>query len=126
VGSGNAVGSRINLVDHLTIDIRHPDSTFAHGHAGTAQKTCCQPLDGDVCDRIVSKMNTDEPSWMPGWRALASVLVHLGRDDEACAVSARVREGVPGYRIRNTVNLMRPSPGLERYTDGLRRAGLPE
>ena len=63
---------------------------------------------------------------MTGWRALASVLVHLGRLDEAQAVGTRVRSGVPGYRIRNTLDLMRPSPGLARYLEGLRHAGLPE
>ncbi len=67
-----------------------------------------------------------KPSWMTGWRALASALVHLGRLDEACVVGARVRNGVPGYRIRNTLDLMRPSPGLDRYIEGLRQAGLPE
>jgi len=67
-----------------------------------------------------------KPSWVTGWKALASALVHLGRLGEARAAAARVSEGAPGYRVRNTLDLMRPSPGLARYIDGLRRAGLPE
>lgn len=64
--------------------------------------------------------------WMTGHRALASALAHLGRLDEARAVGSRVRRGVPGYRLRNTRELMQPSPGLDRFLEGLRRTGIPE
>jgi adenylate cyclase len=67
-----------------------------------------------------------KPSWSTGWRVLASALVHLGRPEEAKAAAARVREIAPTYRIRITRELYSSFPGLERYLDGLLRAGLPE
>lgn len=73
-----------------------------------------------------NKAVASNPSWMTGWRALASALAHLGRAEEARALGSRIRREVPGYRISNTRQLMRPSPGLDRYLEGLRRAGLPE
>jgi adenylate cyclase len=64
--------------------------------------------------------------WMTGHRAVASALAHLGRVDEAKTVGLRVCQEVPGYRLRNTRELMQPSAGLDRYLEGLSLAGIPE
>jgi adenylate cyclase len=64
--------------------------------------------------------------WLPGHRVLASALAHVGRINEAKAVALRVCAEAPRYRLASTRRLMQPSPGLDRYLDGLRRAGFPD
>jgi hypothetical protein len=59
----------------------------------------------------------------------AAACSHLGRVEEARACVSRYRELLPGSAIGGASAALRlaPSPEfLAVYTDGLRRAGLPE
>lgn len=61
-------------------------------------------------------------------RLLAATYAHLGRSDEAREAFASVLEVTPHISatgIRNAIHFSRPED-LERYLDGLRKAGLPE
>src|SRR5689334_23106540 len=56
------IGSWINFVDALTIDIWKPDSIFAHSHPGPGQQKThmAGTLNADISDRIVSHMNAKQ------------------------------------------------------------------
>ena len=73
-----------------------------------------------------NKSVASSASWAPGLRMQACALAHLGRMEEARAVAARVMQTWPGYRVSNVRQLIQAGPGLDRYLDGLLRAGLPD
>jgi adenylate cyclase len=60
-------------------------------------------------------------------RALAAVLVRLGRVEEARAVIAAFREQEPDFTLTTMENFSFQNPTyLERWMEDLRTAGLPE
>jgi len=90
----------------------------------------CAFITGDY-ERAVqySRQNIEEnPSYPTPWRHLAASLGQLGRLDEARAAVAELLRLVPGTTVDHTVRRAPIShPGhLERFAEGLRKAGLPE
>jgi hypothetical protein len=67
-------------------------------------------------------------SFSSTYKGYLSALGHLGRDNEATGVLARLLTLEPGFSVRNAIErspLMRPAD-LALYAEGLRRAGLRE
>jgi TolB-like protein len=72
--------------------------------------------------------NEENPQFAGAYRILAACYGRLERGDEAKAAMADLLKHMPGLTIaatRKQVPLKRPED-LERYLDGLRKAGLPE
>ena len=70
----------------------------------------------------------ERPKVIVGLRVAASCFAHGGRLEEARRAAAQLRELVPSFRIaqvRTLFPLRRPGD-LEKYSEGLRLAGLPE
>jgi TolB-like protein/class 3 adenylate cyclase/tetratricopeptide (TPR) repeat protein len=70
----------------------------------------------------------ERPKVIVGLRLAASCFAHGGRLEEARRAAAQLRELVPSFRIaqvRTLFPLRRPED-LEKYSEGLRLAGLPE
>ena len=69
----------------------------------------------------------DRPSYLVPHRLLATSLANLGRMEEARAAVPGILAAAPGYTVRAAAahSAFRGAV-LERYLDGLRRAGLPE
>ena len=64
--------------------------------------------------------------WIAGWRTLASSLAHLDRMQEAREAMDELQRLQPGFTmatVRLTLAAAEPD-FLERYIDGLRKAGL--
>ena len=75
--------------------------------------------------RKALRLNPDFPG---GHRLLASIYGRIGRVDEAQAALDRFSRLVPGQTVesaRTQLPFKRPED-LERFLDGLRKAGLPE
>jgi TolB-like protein len=76
------------------------------------------------------KITESNPEFPTGWRHLTAVYAQLGRLDEARAMLAQFQRLAPGVSIALTRERMPAVPqsqdGLERFIDGLRKAGLPE
>ena len=71
------------------------------------------------------KAQRQNPSYMGGYRCLASAFPHLGRDAEAREAVARLLQLDPA----STVSAMIARGGLSNaklLIEGLRKAGLPE
>ena len=68
------------------------------------------------------------PLFPGGHRSLASALALMGRTREARAPLDRLRELLPGLTVSQARDNLpiKDSAHLERYLDGLRKAGLPE
>jgi len=63
------------------------------------------------------------------WRYLAASLAHLGRTEEARAAKDQLLQVMPyeNLRLVRTASFSTASPDrMERYVDGLRKAGVPE
>ena len=75
------------------------------------------------------KASHEQPNWAPTWRLAAIAHALSDRIVEAREAMARLRELSPALRLSN---LARVAPPLRRpkdrarYTEGLRKAGLPE
>jgi adenylate cyclase len=70
----------------------------------------------------------ERPNVIVGLRLAASCFAHGGRLEEARRAAAQLRELVPSFRIaqvRTLFPLRRPKD-LEKYSEGLRLAGLPD
>lgn len=67
----------------------------------------------------------EEPAWTSSHRVLAASLAHLGRQGEAEAAARTLLDLEPSYTIGRALLLYRPSPGRDRFVEGLRRAGVP-
>jgi adenylate cyclase len=65
------------------------------------------------------------PSYSPAYRCLASAFAHLGRDDEAREAAARLLELDPAFTISAWIARGGLS-NVKLYSEGLRKAGLPE
>jgi adenylate cyclase len=75
------------------------------------------------------KARHEQPSWATALRVAAIVYAQSDRIIEAREAMARMREIDPGLRLSNLVRVASPfrrPEDLARYTEGLRKAGLPE
>ena len=68
------------------------------------------------------------PDWPPSWRHLAVAFSNLNRPNEASEALQRLRQLSPDETLKSVevgMSFFQP-PQLERFLDGLRKAGLPE
>jgi adenylate cyclase len=65
------------------------------------------------------------PPYPGAYRCLASAFAHLGRDAEAREAAARVLEVDPAFTISGWIARGGQS-NMKLFTEGLRKAGLPE
>ncbi len=76
------------------------------------------------------KMVETNPDFPTGWRHLAADYAQLGRLDEARGALQQVLRLAPNLSITSSRTRVPYGPqsrdGMERYLDGLRKAGLPE
>ncbi len=74
------------------------------------------------------KSIASRPSATFVYRVLASALVHLDRNDEAKQALATFRAAHPDITISKIVESlpMNPQHYIDRFCDGMRKAGLPE
>jgi adenylate cyclase len=75
------------------------------------------------------KASHEQPDWAASWRLAAIAYAQSGRSVEAREAIARLREIDPGLRLCNLARVVLPfrrPEDLARYTEGLRKAGLPE
>ena len=68
------------------------------------------------------------PDFPGGWRYLAASLAHLGRLEEARAAKDQLLQLIPhdNLRLVRGYLLSVDTDRLERYIEGLRKAGVPE
>jgi Flp pilus assembly protein TadD len=75
------------------------------------------------------KASQEQPDWAPAWRVVAVIYALSDRIVEAREAMTRLREIDPALRLSNlagrTPPFRRPED-LARFTEGLRKAGLPE
>ena len=71
------------------------------------------------------KAQRQHPSYVAGYRVLASALAHLGRKAEARETAARLLEVDPSFTI-STWTARSGRSGSKLMIEGLRKAGLPE
>jgi adenylate cyclase len=83
----------------------------------------------DEATSWVRKASHEQPNWAPTWRLAAIAYALSHRIVEAQEAITRLREIDPGLRLSNlarvTLPFRRPED-LARFTEGLRKAGLPE
>jgi len=75
------------------------------------------------------KASHEQPNWSAGWRMAAIAYALADRIVEAREATARMREIDPGLRLSNLARVAPPfrrPEDLARFTEGLRKAGLPE
>jgi adenylate cyclase len=76
------------------------------------------------------KASHEQPDWAGSWRVAAIAYALSDRIMEAREAMARLREIDPGLRLSNHLARLAPpfrrSEDLARFTEGLRKAGLPE
>jgi tetratricopeptide (TPR) repeat protein len=70
----------------------------------------------------------DRPTYASAVRLLAASCAMAGRQEQAHQAIARLRQLDPGLRVSNVKDLMpfRRPEDLTRFTEALRKAGLPE
>jgi tetratricopeptide (TPR) repeat protein len=71
----------------------------------------------------------DNPDYQPGLRQAAASNAMAGRLEQAHKAVARLRQLNPALRVSNLKDVLSPyrhAEDLSRYTEALRRAGLPE
>jgi adenylate cyclase len=84
------------------------------------------------CDKAASwarKASHEQPSSANSWRVAAVAYAQSDRIVEARDAMARLREIDPGLRLSNLARVAPPfrrPEDLARFTEGLRKAGLPE
>jgi tetratricopeptide (TPR) repeat protein len=70
----------------------------------------------------------EQPTWIPALRTAAASYALAGREQDARQMMARLRELAPEMqtsRLKDLMPLRRPDD-LNRFTEGLRKAGLPD
>jgi adenylate cyclase len=75
------------------------------------------------------KASQEQPNWATGWRTAAIAYALSDRIVEAREAMTRLREIDPGLRLSNLARVAPPfrrPEDLARWTEGLRKAGLPE
>jgi tetratricopeptide (TPR) repeat protein len=92
---------------------------FAHIYAGHYDEAITWAM----------KAQQEQPNWATAWRVGAIAYGLSGRIEEAREAMARMREIDPDLRLSNLDRVASPfrrREDLARYTEGMRRAGLPE
>jgi len=75
------------------------------------------------------KASQEQPNWAGSWRVAAAAYAQSDRIVEAREAMARLRELSPALRLSNLARVappLRRPEDLARWTEGLRKAGLPE
>ena len=103
----------------------NPFSATARGGMAIA---CVQAGRDEAAIDHARKAIVQAPSYSAPYRALAAAAAHLGREVEAADAIAKVLELVPNDSVSYTRDRSsyRDTPGVQRYLEGLRLAGLPE
>ena len=76
-----------------------------------------------------TKAGHEQPNWVTSWRVPAIAYARSDRVVEAREAMARLREIDPDLRLSNLARVAPPfrrPEDLARFTEGLRKAGLPE
>lgn len=66
------------------------------------------------------------PLWLSGHKVLAAAFANVGRLVEAREAAARVMSSHPLYNLRHARRLIKAGAELDRYLQGLRKAGIPD
>jgi tetratricopeptide (TPR) repeat protein len=109
---------RLSPLDPLAYNA-YVGMSFAHLFAGRS----------DEAASWARKAIHEQPNWASAWRLAAIAYALSDRIVEARETMARLREIDPGLRLSNLARLappLRRPEDLARYTEGLRKAGLPE
>jgi adenylate cyclase len=106
----------------LTLSFYEASTLLGIAHASV------QMGDDAAAVRYASESARLQPDYGGAWRCLAAAQAHLGDMDAARAASARLLEIVPGDTVSATWARARypDRPGLNRYREGLLKAGVPE
>jgi TolB-like protein len=112
---GHAI--RLSPLDPLMFGM-YAGMAFAHFFAGRY----------DEAASWAEKALREQPSWIPALRTAAASYALSGREQEAQQTMARLRRLAPDIRVSRLKDLMplRRPEDLKRFTEGLRKAGLPE
>ncbi len=96
----------------------HSGMAFAHFFAGRY----------DDAASWAEKALREQPDWVPALRTAAASFALAGNLEGAQRAMGRMRVLAPQIRVSNLKDLMplRRSEDLTRFTEGLRKAGLPE
>jgi TolB-like protein/tetratricopeptide (TPR) repeat protein len=108
---------RLSPLDPLMFGM-HAGLAFAHFFASRY----------DEAASWAEKALHEQPGWTPALRTAAASYALAGRKQEAQEAMARLRQLAPEIRITRLKDLMplRRPEDLNRFTEGLRKAGLPE
>jgi adenylate cyclase len=110
---------------HCAMRLSPFDRTMVAMLSGLALALC---MDGKYEESIewAQRAISEQENWTASYRPLISSLAHLGRMDEARQAIDRLLARDLDYHVSSVRSLYRPSPGADRYVEGLIRAGLPE
>jgi tetratricopeptide (TPR) repeat protein len=75
---------------------------------------------------LARKSVDNNPQFIFGHKVLAASLAGMGQLVEARAVAARVMKIDPFYSLSHTRRLYKSGTGIDRYLDGMRKAGFPD
>ena len=108
---------RLSPLDPLMFGM-HAGLAFAHFFAGRY----------DQAASWAEKALREQPSWIPALRTAAASYALAGRMQEAQQTMVRLRQLAPEIRISRLKDLMplRRPDDLDRFTEGLSKAGLPD
>lgn len=84
--------------------------------------------DYELVIEIAQRLLRDHPGFASAFRQLAASFAMLGRDEEARAATTKLLQYMPNSTISKVRHIVpiRDQDALERWLEGLRRAGLPE
>ena len=110
---------------HCAMRLSPFDRTMVAMLSGLALALC---MDGKYEESILwaHKAIGEQENWTASYRPLISSLAHLGRMEEAKRAVEQLMALDPVYRVSSVRSLYRPSPGTDRYLEGLVKAGLTE
>ncbi len=110
---------------HCAMRLSPFDRTLVAMLSGLAVALC---MDGQYDESITwaQRAIREQDTWTASYRPLISSLTHLGRADEAQRAVEQLMARDPDYRVTRIRSLYWPSPGADRYLEGLVKAGLPE
>ncbi|WP_046867620.1 adenylate/guanylate cyclase domain-containing protein [Microvirga massiliensis] len=110
---------------HCAMRLSPFDRTMVAMLSGLALALC---MDGKYEESIewAQRAVNEQENWTASYRPLISSLAHLGRMDEARCGIEQLLARDPDYRVSSVRSLYRPSPGADRYLQGLIKAGLLE
>jgi TolB-like protein len=108
---------RLSPLDPLSFGM-YAGLAFAHFFAGRY----------DEAASWAEKALREQPTWIPALRTAAASYALAGREQDARETMARLRELAPEMKISLLKDLMplRRPDDLNRFTEGLRKAGLPD